>query len=312
MKNSFYYLSKDKRTDIHAVEWRPEGEVKAVLQICHGMAEYIDRYDEFADTLAEHGYLVVGHDHLGHGQSVQSEEYYGFFEETKGNELVIGDIRELYLRTREQNPQVPYFLLGHSMGSFLVRQYIKTYNDQLSGVIIMGTGNQPAMALSAGKLLCRMIAKFKGWKYRSKLVDDMAFGGYNKKFEPARTSKDWLSRDTEVVDAYMKDPLCSFRFTVNAYYHMFCGMQKLLKMENIDKIPKKTPILFVSGKEDPVGNFGKSVIKIYETYKNCGIEDVEIKLYEDDRHEILNEINRQDVYQDLLKWMQIKIKSQTP
>lgn len=307
MKQHFTYQSQDGVTRIHAIEWIPDRPVQAVLQICHGMVEYIDRYDEFARYLADHGYYVTGHDHLGHGKSVQDDSCHGYFHETKGNEYVIGDIHRLRKRTRKKYPDVPYFILGHSMGSFLVRQYIELYGKGLNGVIIMGTGSQPAPLLTAGKLLCRVIAAFKGWNYRSQLIDNMAFASYNKRFEPARTDKDWLTKDEKIVDAYLAHPWCSFRFTVNSYYHMFRGIQFLQKKKNIRKIPRDLPLFFVAGADDPVGNFGKSVQKVYKIYQVCQIKDVQIKLYANDRHEILNETDREDVYKDLLNWIEEKI-----
>ncbi len=304
MKREFTYPSRDGVTQIHAIEWKPEGEIRAILQICHGMVEFIDRYDEFACFLNEHGIYVIGNDHLGHGKSVQSEEYHGYFHKTMGNEYVIGDIHKLRGITQKQYPELPYFMLGHSMGSFLIRQYMEMYGKGLNGVIVMGTGVQPGIALVSGKFLCKVIAAFKGENYRSSLIDNMAFGAYNKKFEPARTGKDWLTKDEKIIDAYLANPWCTFRFTVNAYYHMFCGIQFAQKKSNIAKIPKNLPLLVTSGQDDPVGNFGKSVRTLAKTYKACGITDVKLKLYKNDRHEILNELDRETVYQDMLSWIE--------
>ena len=197
-------------------------------------------------------------------------------------------------------------MLGHSMGSFLIRQYMEMYGDRLSGVIVMGTGSQPEIALKAGKFICRILAAFRGWHYRSAFIDRMAFGSYNKQFEPARTGNDWLTKDEKLVDLYRSDPWCTFRFTVNAYYHMFRGIQYIQKKENIAKIPKDLPLFFVAGAEDPVGNNGKSVTEIYNTYKTAGIHDIQIKLYENDRHEILNETDRDVVYSGLQTWLDSK------
>ena len=171
MKHEFYYTSRDSVTKIHAIEWLPDRDIKGVLQICHGMVEYIDRYDEFAEFMSEHGYYVVGHDHLGHGKSIQTEADLGYFDERKGNQYVIGDIYQLQEMTRKKYPDVPYFMLGHSMGSFLLRQYLTMYAGGLAGVIIMGTGHQGMLTLCAGRMICRVIAAFKGWKYRSAFVD---------------------------------------------------------------------------------------------------------------------------------------------
>lgn len=306
MKREFTYLSKDGKTNIHAIEWIPAGEIAGILQICHGMVEYIDRYDDFANYLSEKGYYVVGHDHLGHGQSVLSDDRLGYFAKENGNGCVIGDIHELRLITEKKYPNVPYFMLGHSMGSFLLRQYICQYGTELAGAIVMGTGAQPDMILSAGKAICKVFAKVKGWTYRSEFVNGMAIGSYNKRFASEGSRVAWLSRNEENCAIYEKDPLCNYVFTVNAYYNMFDGMSKMNKQEKAGLIPKDLPILFVAGAEDPVGNFGKSVENLYQSYKKSGICDVELKLYENDRHEILNEVDRDIVYEDILKWIKGK------
>lgn len=304
MKQEFYYPSRDGKTQIHAIEWIPEGEIKGVLQICHGMVEYINRYDEFAEFMAGHDYYVIGHDHLGHGKSIQTEEDLGYFNETRGNQYVIGDIHKLRELTMKKHPGVPYYMLGHSMGSFLLREYLTMYGTGLAGAIIMGTGYQGALVLNAGQLICRVLAAFKGWKYRSKFVDNLSFGSYNKKFEPAETTKDWITSDKERKKKYVEDPLCSYMFTLGAYYQMFEGMKVLTRKDSIARIPKELPILFVSGEDDPVGAFGKGIIKVYEKYKSAGIHNLSIHLYKGDRHEILNEVNRKDVYEDLRRWIE--------
>ena len=303
IKREFTYPSKDGKTQIHAIEWIPDQEVKAVLQICHGMVEYVDRYHEFAAYLAEKGFYVTGHDHLGHGKSVTSEEEYGYFPQPDGNKCVILDIHNLRKMTSEKYPEVPYFMLGHSMGSFLLRQYLTMFSKGLSGAIIMGTGHQPLNVLKAGQMLCRLTALFKGWKYRSQYVDSLCFGKYNKKFEPAETKKDWVTSYKPIRDIYVKDPLTSFTFTVGGYYQMFEGMKVLDTKGSVDKIRKDIPIFFVAGQDDPVGDFGKAVERVFEKYKAAGIEDVSIKLYQNNRHEILNEKNREQAYVDLYQWM---------
>ncbi len=305
MRDEFYFPSKDGNTEIHTIEWKPEGEVKAVLQICHGMVEYIRRYDEFARFLCDRGYYVVGNDHLGHGKSVQAKSEYGFFNEKYGNACVLGDMHTLRQRTARKYPGVPYFMLGHSMGSSLLRQYIQMYGNGLSGAVLMGvTSDQKKAALLFGKRLCRVMAAFRGWHYRSKMVDKMVVGPYNKKFKPAHTRADWITSDREQLDAYVSDPLCSFMFTVNAYYNVFSGMIGMQRKESVYMIPKGLPILFMSGAEDPVGDFGKGVRKIYEKYRAAGIRDVTLRLYTGDRHEILNETDRDQVYADLLEWFE--------
>ena len=308
MRDEFYVPSKDGNTEIHTIEWKPEGEVRAVLQICHGMVEYIRRYDGFAQFLCGKGYYVVGNDHLGHGKSVQAKSEYGFFHEKYGNACVIGDMHTLRQRTEKKYPGVPYFMLGHSMGSSLLRQYIQMYGNGLSGAVLMGTvAAHKKTALLLGKRLCRVMAAFRGWHYRSRLVDNLALGSYNRKFRPARTRADWITSDNENLDIYVSDPLCSFVTTVNAYYNIFSGMLGIQRKESVYMIPKGLPILFVSGAEDPVGEFGRGVRKIYEKYRAAGIQDVSLRLYTGDRHEILNETDRDQVYKDLLNWFELHI-----
>lgn len=303
MKKEFTFLSKDGKTNIHAIEWIPEGQILGVLQICHGMVEYIDRYDEFAQFLAKNGYYVVGHDHLGHGQSVVSSDYLGYFAEKEGNACVIADIHKLRALTEEKYPNLPYIMLGHSMGSFLLRQYLGNYAEGLSAAIIMGTGQQPDLILGAGKTICRLIAGIKGWTYRSKLVNGMAIGGYNKRFEAENCPAAWLSKNTESTAKYSGDPLCTYTFTVNAYYNMFTGMGIMNQQEKKGMFRKDLPLLLVAGQDDPVGNFGKSVENLYQFYQKRGIKHVQMKLYKDDRHEILNELDREVVYEDILSWI---------
>ena len=236
-RTDIYYPSSDGRTKIHARVWKPDGEPKAVLQIIHGMIEFIGRYGDFAAYLADHGYLVVGEDHLGHGESVADEKQYGYFG-PDGNSLVIRDIHELRLRTAKKYPGIPYMMLGHSMGSFLVRQYImestappadskygatRTNADGLSGVIVMGTGWQPGPVLKLGQAICSAVKAIRNDHYISDFVANLATGSNNKRIPDARTVADWLTKDKEIVDWYMNEEWCQFKFTVNGYFNMFKG-----------------------------------------------------------------------------------------
>ena len=186
-KKEFYFPSADGKTQIRAVAHIPEETPEAILQISHGMVEFIDRYDDFAAYLAEKNILVVGNEHLGHGSSVLSKEKYGYFAEKNGKNIVLSDLYQLTAIVKEKYPALPYFLLGHSMGSFFARQYLCTYGSQLNGAIIMGTGRHCLPETTAGKMLTSLIALFKGWEYRSRWIDNLAFGGYNKRFRPQKT-----------------------------------------------------------------------------------------------------------------------------
>ncbi len=307
MKQEFTFPSKDGATQIYATEWKPEGEIRAVLQISHGMDEFIDRYDRYARFLNEHGFLVVGNDHLGHGRSVRSDEFLGYFGNPHGNECLIADLHTLREMKQQEYAGVPYFMLGHSMGSFLIRQYMEMHGEGLAGVVVMGTGSQSKGTLTAAKTIAKVIKTFHGWKYRSKFLDGLAAGSYNKKFEPARTDHDWLTKDTDIVDWYLQQPWCTFTFTVNGYYQMFRGIEYIQAPEHIARIPKDLPVYLVSGEEDPVGNFGKGVQEVYDALKAAGIRDLEMKLYPGDRHEILNELDYQDVYAEQLAWMEARM-----
>ncbi len=310
-KNEFTYLSADGKNRIHAIEWIPEHKPRAILQIAHGMIEFIDRYDRLASFLTDYDFYVTGNDHLGHGLTAAKKEDLGFFHESRGNELVIQDIDQLRTITKEKYPDIPYFVMGHSMGSFLMRQYIEMHGEGLAGAIIMGTGTQPENVLKLGKTLCSLIGSVRGKRYRSKMVDFMAFASNNKGIPNPRTTHDWLTKDTEVVDRYLKNPLNTFRFTVQAYYDMFSGIEYCQKKENIERIPKTLPILVVSGAEDPVGGNSVGVRQAYEALKAAGLP-AELKLYPGDRHEILNELDYQTVQEDLLHWLTGVLEKRAP
>ena len=306
-KNEFRFPSSSGTVDIRSMEYVPEGKIIAVLQIAHGMVEFIDRYENFAAFLASKGILVVGNDHIGHGGSVKSEEDWGYFGEN-GNRILLDDMHELTRLTKEKYPNLPYFLLGHSMGSFYARQYLGEFGNELDGAIIMGTGLEPLFVVKGGMFLCKLIALFKGWRYRSNFVNQVAFGSYGKKFEPLRTRTDWLSKDEALVDWYINEPRCSFLFTLNAYYSMFEGIARLHDKKLLEKVPKDLPIFFVSGEDDPVGSFGKEVVYSVETLKEVGVKNIDLKLYPNDRHEILNETDKETVYADLYEWLMKHIR----
>ena len=307
MKEEYYFPSADEITQIHVCVWKPEGDPVAILQIAHGMKEYIGRYDEFAEAMNAQGILVIGNDHLGHGKSVSDEFAYGYFSENLGPDDVLADMQTVREKAQEKHPGVPYFLLGHSMGSALTRAYITRHSEGMNGVIIMGTFTAPPVAVALAKRICKMRAAFKGWKYCSKLVDGLAAGGYNKEFKDPKTSVDWLATNEANNIAYENDPYCQHPFTVNAYYGMFEALRQAEKRANINKIDKDLPVLIVSGSEDPVGHHGKDIPKVAKWYRDAGIRSVEEKLYIGDRHEILNEVDREKVYADLKDWILARV-----
>ena len=216
---------------------------------------------------------------------------------------MISDIHRLRKMTEKEYPGVPYFMMGHSMGSFLLRQYLTMRAEGLAGAIVMGTGDMPYALLKAGQAVCKSIALSKGWHHRSHLVNQLGMGGYNRQFEPSDSTKDWITSDDSKRKEYEADPLCNFVFTVNGYYQMFEGMKVLTSRHAMDKIPAELPVIFVSGAEDPVGSNGVGVTRVFQKYEAHGMTDVEMKLYAGDRHEILNETDRDKVYEDLYLWL---------
>lgn len=288
---------------LHVFRCVPDGEVRAVLQLSHGMVEFIDRYKPLAEYLAARGIAVTGHDHLGHGASVRTKEDYGYFAEPDGNRAVLDDLHSITVLTKKLYPRAPYFLLGHSMGSFYARQYIAEYGHELTGAIIMGTGFQPKALVQFAQGLCRFLALFKGWNYRSKLVAQLSFMGYNKGLE-GRTSSDWLNRDQAEVDKYLADERCTFIFTLNGYYSMFTGILRLHDTTFIAQTPKTLPLLFLAGDADPVGEKGKGVQRAVQSLKDVGVEKIQLKLYPGARHELLMETNRAEVFADIAGWIE--------
>lgn len=299
MRQERYFPSVDRVHQLHTLVWVPEGEVKAVLQIVHGMAEHIERYDEFARYLNCRGVAVVGHSHLGHGRTVKQDEELGWFGEPDGNALLIGDIHGIRTHFQGVFPGVPYYILGHSMGSFLTRQYLGLHGRGLAGAIVMGTSDLPGILLRASQGLCLAMARFRGWHYRSPLIDGFIIRGFEKKM-----GIEWLSRNDERNRQYQEDPLCGFAFTLNGFYHFFRTVRQANELEAAGKFPKDIPILFTAGAEDPVGSNGKGVKAVFRRYRKRGAK-AQIRLYDGMRHEILNENDRLTVFEDILQWTEI-------
>lgn len=300
--------SKDSKNSLNTVIWETEKEPVGVLQIVHGMAEYIDRYDNFAKYMTEHGFNVIGHDHLGHGHSVSDERDYGFFAEENGDKIIIEDMHSVTQYAKEKWEELPNFILGHSMGSFCLRQYLTKYSNDVFGAIIMGTGWIPSAAALLGKTIATNTCKSKGSHTVNPLLIKLTLEPYNKPFAPARTNCDWLSRDEKQVDLYVNDKLCGFDFTAGAYKDFFTVLEKIAKNKQLIGMRKSLPILITSGSVDPVGG-KKACEKLNAQYKRCGIDDVTLKLWENDRHEILNELDKSDVYDYICTWLKSKIQN---
>ena len=280
--------------------WLPEGEPKAILQLVHGMAEHIDRYDETARQIAKAGFAVVGHTHLGHGDDAEA---LGHFAPENGWDALIEDTHALRLEIAAQYPACPYFLLGHSMGSFVVRCYCLRYEKGLAGVILSGTGHYPPALVSVGKAIAAVQCALGAGKKPSSLLKSISTSGNNKTYPYVRTEFDWLSTDEDVVNAYIADPYCGFTFTSRGYLDMFTGLSALYP-RFLSSMEKNIPVYLFSGKDDPVGGYGAGVEKVAAEIKNAGVTDVMVRLYPDGRHEMFNEQERQTVWADLISWME--------
>lgn len=304
-KEEFYFGSRDGEHKLYAAKWIPEAEKPVcILQIVHGMTEHIGRYEDFALAMAKKGILVVGDDHLGHGHSVPDGEPMGYFCKEDAATVLVRDEHRLKKIMQEQYPGIPYIILGHSMGSFILRNYLMRYGNGIDGAIIMGTGMQPKYAVRFGWLHASLMSILLGSKHVCKGMDRMLFGVYNGKFTAGpEDSGHWVSVNIENVKAFRADPFCNFIFTANGFKTLMQLILNLYDKEKLAQMPKNLPVLFVSGQEDPVGDFGKNVEKVFHSFEALGMENVQIKLYPGDRHEILNEADKDQVYGDIYRFI---------
>ena len=303
----FYFQSSTGRTSIHALKCVPDGKPRAVVQIAHGIAEHIDRYRPFMEFLADNGFVAAGNDHLGHGKSIRVPEEQGFFAEKDGWWRVVDDMDKLHDIMSNEYPELPYVLFGHSMGSFLTLTYLIKHPDKYDGVILSGTGHQSPALVLGGNAAASVMAKLNGAMGNGTKLDSLAFGTYLNKIENPRTKFDWLSRDTEQVDKYIADPLCGFVGKIGLYRDMMQGIKFITDKKNIAQMNKEKPVYFMSGDGDPVGDYGKGVERAYKAFCDAGLHDVFMRLYPGGRHEMLNETNKEQVYQDILNWLNEKL-----
>lgn len=276
---------------------------KIVLQICHGMAEHIRRYKDFALFLEKHGIRVFGMDNRGHGKTCEDEEEKGHIADKEGNIKLVEDVYDLNKYIKEQFPNKKVVIFGHSMGSVIVRNFLNKYSDSVDGAIICGTTEQYGMKHRFAMLLARILSRKNGTK-KSEFVNRLGFKGYNSRIKNKNTDFDWLTRDEKVVDNYILDKDCGFLCTNTFFLDLLTLIKEASNKNNIEKINKKLPILFISGKADPVGGYGKGVLKGYRKYKKVGLKNIKIKLYAQMRHEVLNEIDKDKVYLDIYKFLE--------
>lgn len=310
-REEFYFNSRDGMSKIYAVQWKPEIEKPIfILQIIHGMAEYGLCYDDFANFLANHGVLVVANDHLGHGKSIGDDGIKGYFCRQDPATVVVRDVHRLKKMIQEQNKGVPYFILGHSMGSFILRNYLCCYGRGIDGAIIAGTGKQPKSMVTCGIFLTKFLTLFQGEKHKSEFTNIVAFGKNNSKINHPRTKMDWLTTDEKSVDAYIADPLRGFTFTLNGFRTLFTLIERLYDQTYLEKMPKNMPVLITAGEMDPVGNYGKWVRDVYNDFKEMEMENVSIKTYQGCRHELLNEVSKKIIYKDIFAWLKESTENQ--
>lgn len=302
--NSFSFPSCDGVHHCFACEWHPESTPRAVVQIVHGLSEYVERYDRFARFLAGHGVLVCGHDHLGHGKTAQSDGVYGWFAEQDGWDKAVRDVEQFRQIQQEKYPDLPYFLFGHSMGSFLTRTHLIRYPGVERGAILSGTGQEPRAAVRAGRAVAQALIRAGKGKEVHPLILRLSLDAYNHKFRPNRTGVDWISRSERVQDAYLADPLCRTTLTPGLFRDMMDGLLFISDPRQLTRMDKTTPILLFSGDHDPVGQMGKGVVQVYDSLRQAGCQDVTLQLYANGRHEMLNELNYEQVQKDVLLWLE--------
>ena len=302
MRESFRFKDKEG-LELQGYKWSNGKEFKAIVHILHGMAEHALRYDEFAEKLVEAGFLVYSHDHRGHGFTSKSLEDLGYQGEEDGFQWMIDDAKTLIEESRNRHKGYKIILFGHSMGSFVSQRLVQEYNELIDVLVLCGTNGIPDRLVPLGEAIAEMEILLKGRKHKSKLMDKLIFGDFNKYFKPNRTEYDWICSDDKEVDKYIEDERCGFICSASFYHDLLKGIQSIHKPENMKRIRKDMPIYIFGGDKDPVGHFGKGIINLKEQLETYGVEKVDYKIYKDGRHEMLNEKNKEEVIEDTISWM---------
>ena len=302
VKEELSFLSSDGKSNIYAEINLPEGKPRAIIALSHGMIDHVGRYGRLVEYMTKMGFAVAGNDHLGHGRTVSDPSDFGFFAHKNGYKLVVDDLKLMNDRLHERFPELPIFLLGHSMGSFMARLYAEKYPESISGVIIHGTGGRNPL-LPFGKALAWLTKVLGGDKYRAKLVTNMAFGAYNKHFDKSEGSNAWLTRDGSLVADRADDPYVQYIFSSSGYGDLFKSIGLCNSKAHFKAYPRELATLIVSGDADPVGDYGKGVRFVNKKLSEIGVRDLTFKLYEGARHELFNETNREEVFSDISEWI---------
>lgn len=281
----------------------PAGTPKAAVLIVHGMAEHYARYQRLADDLSKHGFLVAGFDLIGHGPGTPESEL-GYFGEHDGWQALVRDVHTAHSLLRQRWPGIDVVLLGHSMGSFLAREYAIQHGKGLKGLVLTGSSWQPKPLCLLGLTISAAQSMLGWYRKPAGLLNQLSFASNNRAFRPNRTPYDWLTRDTEEVDAYVADPYCGFPLKVGGYRELFRGLLLLTRLERLEKVPKHLPVLLMSGSADPLaGKDGSVIHELARQYRQAGLSDITVRLFEHARHELFNELNREEVIDTLLVWL---------
>ncbi len=284
-----------------------ENHLKGVIIICHGMAEHIERYNEFMEYLSVQNFLAIGYNQRGHKDMVESADKCGYMDDRDNFEVLVEDLELVIAHTKQSFPNMPIFIIGHSMGSFVLQRYMQLYGSSINGAILIGSNFNKGLKITFGNFISSIITSFKGRQYKSTLIDNACFGNYNKKINNPKTKFDWLSRDEENNKKYMEDEYCGIIFSASYFKDLTANFKKIRK--NFDLTLNELPTYILSGDADPVGDYGKGALLLYEQYKKTGVKDITLKIYKEARHELLNEINKNEVYEDIVKWINNRVIS---
>ncbi|HGM3893725.1 TPA: lysophospholipase [Clostridioides difficile] len=309
MKCTNFTFKGEEGLDIYTYKWEDENikKPKAVIQIAHGMAETAQRYETFAKVLTKNGYIVYINDHRGHGKTAKIIENVGHLAEKEGFRCLVEDMYTLTNIIKKENEDLPIYLFGHSMGSFASQRYIMDYSNNLSGLILCGSNGKQGIILNLAHLIINHEIKKYGRRFKSNKINNLIFGGEIIR-RNEKTKFDWLSRDKEQVEKYINDPFCGVVCSCGFFYDLVQGLKEIEDKENLKKVPLDIPIYIISGDKDPIGKNGKGVLRLRDRYIKLGVKDVTCKLYKDGRHELLNDINREEVFEDIICWLNNKIE----
>lgn len=310
MNHSAFWLDASDRSRLYVYHWYPTNIPKAVVMLSHGMAEHGGRYQRFGEALSEAGFALYVTDQRGHGKTA-AHGVLGHYADDHGWSKVVGDLASLSQYIKQKHPGLPLFLMGHSMGSYIAQAYLLHHSGSLQGAILSGSNYQPVSLYRSASAIARIERWRQGGTGRSALIEWLSFGAFNKKFKPTRTLFDWLSRDAAEVDRYINDPLCGFRCTNQFWIDMLEGLQQISKPKNLAQIDPCLPLLIIGGECDPVSE-GKRLKDLADALSNAGIRSLQLKVYAQARHELLNETNRDEVTRDLLAWLEHALASPRP